>query len=129
MNVIEQAIKIRADMNTIATTLTDEQGIELINLFEPWMLKSYVVGDRTRYGDKLYRCVQAHTSQSDWMPNISPALWTVVSVEEWSQWVQPIGAQDAYNTGDKVTYNDKHWVSIIDANVWEPGVYGWTEQL
>ena len=116
-------------MNTIATTLTDEQGIELINLFEPWMLKSYVVGDRIRYGDKLYRCVQAHTSQSDWMPNILPALWTVVSVEEWSQWVQPIGAQDAYNTGDKVTYNDKHWVSIIDANVWEPGVYGWTEQL
>lgn len=129
MTVIEQAQKIRADMNIIATTLTDEQGIELINLFEPWMLKSYVVGDRIRYGDKLYRCVQAHISQSDWMPNILPALWTVVSVEEWSQWVQPIGAQDAYNTGDKVTYNDKHWVSIIDANVWEPGVYGWTEQL
>ena len=30
-------------------------------------------------------------------------------------------------TGDKVFYNNKNWVSIVDNNVWEPGVYGWEE--
>ena len=47
--------------------------------------------------------------------------------EEWPQWVQPTGAHDAYNTGDKVTYNGKHYQSTINGNVWSPDAYpaGW----
>ena len=51
----------------------------------------------------------------------------MVSLEEWPAWVQPTGAHDAYAKGAKVSHNDKHWISEVDDNTWEPGVYGWTE--
>lgn len=129
MNIIEQARKIRADMNAITATLTDEQGLELIALFEPWALKTYAVGDRVRHGDKLYKCVQAHTAQSDWTPDKVPALWTKIGdpTEEFPEWSQPVGAHDAYAKGDKVSFGGKHWESTVDNNVWQPGVYGWNE--
>jgi hypothetical protein len=127
INIIEQARKIRADMNAVTATLTDEQGLELISLFEPWALKAYAVGDRVRHGDKLYKCVQAHTAQDNWTPDATPALWTPISVEEYPLWVQPTGAQDAYMTGDKVTFEGKRYISVIDNNTWSPTAYpqGW----
>ena len=50
--------------------------------------------------------------------------------EEWPAWVQPTGAHDCYNTGDKVTYNGQHYVSKINGNVWSPDAYpaGWQVQ-
>lgn len=128
MNIIEQARKIRADMNAVTATLTDEQGLELIALFEPWRTDlAYAVGDRVRHGDKLYKCVQAHTAQDNWTPDATPALWTPISVEEYPLWVQPTGAQDAYMTGDKVTFEGKRYTSVIDNNTWSPTAYpqGW----
>lgn len=120
--------KLRELIRQAAESLPDAKALEGVELFEPWEADQYYATDqRIRYGDKLYRCVQTHTSQADWTPDITPALWTEVSVEEWPAWVQPIGAQDAYNEGDKVSHNEKHWVSMTDANVWEPGVYGWEE--
>ena len=80
-----------------------------------------------RFNDDLYRVNQDHTTQDDWTPDITPALFTKVSLDEYPEWVQPTGAQDAYNTGDKCSHNDKHWVSNLDGNVWEPGIYGWSE--
>ena len=47
--------------------------------------------------------------------------------EEWPEWSQPVGAHDAYSKDAKVSHNGKHWISNVDSNVWEPGVYGWTE--
>lgn len=107
--------------------LNDEQAESVTMLFEDWQVSvSYVVGDRRKYDGLLYRCVQAHTSQIGWEPPNVPALWARTSTEEWPEWIQPTGAQDAYNTGDKVTYNGEHWICAIDGNVWAPGVYGWT---
>ncbi len=107
-------------------TLDDETALDVTVLFPEWAVgKDYAADERIRYGEKLYRCVQAHTSQADWTPDVTPALWTPVSIDEWPEWVQPTGAQDAYNTGDKVSHNEAHWVSTMDANIWEPGVYGW----
>lgn len=109
--------------------LDDEQAESVTVLFPDWEDgKAYAVGDRVKYNGLLYRCVQAHTSQSDWTPDAVPALWVRTSTEEWPEWIQPTGAHDAYNKGDKVSHNAKHWVSDIDANVYEPGVYGWTEK-
>ena len=128
MTIIEQAQKIRQDMNTITAGLTDEQGLDLIALFEPWRINTpYIVSDKRRHGNALYRCVQAHTSQAGWTPDATPALWTKISVEEYPQWVQPIGAQDAYMIGDKVTFEGRRYVSVIDSNVWSPSAYpqGW----
>lgn len=110
--------------------LPDEEAETVTDLFPDWEEdKAYAVGDRVKYNSLLYRCVQAHTSQADWTPDVTPALWVRTSTEEWPEWIQPTGAHDAYNTGDKVSHNEKHWISDIDANVYEPGVYGWTEQV
>lgn len=128
MTIIEQARKIRQDMNTVTAGLTDEQALDLATLFMPWKSETaYITGNRVRHGNQLYRCGQAHKSLSDWTPDATPALWTRISVEEFPQWVQPTGAQDAYMIGDKVTHNGKTWTSTINGNVWEPGVYGWQE--
>ena len=105
---------------------TDEQAVLVPNVFPSWKPeKEYKTGDRIQYQGKLYKVITSHTSQEDWIPDKTPALWVAVSIEEYPEWVQPTGAHDAYNIGDKVTHNGKTWVSDVDNNVWEPGVYGW----
>ena len=90
---------------------------------------SYFAGEKVSYKYSFYRCIQNHTSQSDWAPDVAVSLWVEMSdpSEEWPEWKQPAGAHDAYNKGDKVSHNSKHWTSSVDSNVWEPGVYGWDE--
>ena len=123
-----EAVRYRKHMNAVLATITDEMALDTADLFLPWESgKAYVLGDRITYEGVLYKCVQAHTSQDDWTPDVTPALWVRVSVEEWPEWVQPTGAHDAYHTGDKVSHNGKHWISTADSNIWEPGVYGWSE--
>lgn len=125
-----KARHLRKKIESLAETLTDEEGLEFIDLFPNWVVgKSYQIDDRVKYGELLYKCVQAHTSQGNWSPDLTPALWTRVSIEDWPEWVQPTGAQDAYMSGDRVSHNNKHWVSTADNNVWEPGVYGWEEHI
>ena len=126
----EQALRFRHLLEKAAESQTDEDALQSIELFKHWKADEQVsVGDRLQYNGILYKCVQSHTTQSDWTPDITPALWSVVSVEEWPEWVQPVGAQDAYMQGDKVSHNGKHWISAVDNNVWEPSVFGWNEQL
>ncbi len=83
----------------------------------------------TQYGGRLYKCLQGHTSGEGWQPDTAPSLWVQIAdpAEEWPAWSQPIGAQDAYPLGAKVSHGEKHWLSTADNNVWEPGVYGWEE--
>lgn len=114
-------------------TIDEVTATEHLSAFAPWEPSvAYTIGQLRVYpaeGErKLYKCVQAHTSQADWTPDVTPALWAKAGdpAEEWPEWSQPIGAQDAYMNGDKVSHNSKHWQSTIDNNVWEPGVYGWT---
>lgn len=112
--------------------LTDEQAELVTNVHPSWEAGViYAVGERIKYDSKLYRCVQAHTSQEGWEPPATPALWVRTAKEgEIPVWVQPTGAQDAYNTGDKVHYpsaTDPVYESLIDANVYSPEAYpqGW----
>ncbi len=119
---------VRAAMDTACTTMTDEQALDTVAMFPTWETgHAYAVSDRVQYGGRLYKCVQAHTAQADWTPDATAALWVVVSVDEWPAWVQPTGAHDAYNRGDKVSYNGKHYVCTMDSNVYAPDVYGWEE--
>lgn len=125
-----RAKQLRALIETLAITLDDATALTGVELFPAWATDTaYAVGDRVQYNGVLYKCVQAHTSQADWMPDATPALWVIVSVEEWPEWIQPTGAHDAYASGAKVSHNGKHWVSALDANTYEPGVYGWTENV
>lgn len=111
--------------------LKDEIAINVPYFFPVWEKDiAYKIGDRRRYKATLYKCTLAHISQADWPPDLAVSLWIRVDEpgEEWPEWIQPTGAQDAYQNGSKVSHNEKHWVSDYDNNVWEPGVYGWTEQ-
>lgn len=126
------AQKVRNAMNAAGAQLDDAAALDAMAIYPTWEIgAAYATNDRRRYGANLYKCVQAHTSQADWTPDAVPALWVKVSVEEWPEWVQPTGAHDAYNTGDKVTYNGKRYVSLIDANVYSPDDYpaAWEEQV
>lgn len=121
-----KAKQLRQLIEQLAVTLDDETALTGVELFPMWEAgTTYAVDDRAQHGGTLYKCVQAHTSQTDWMPSTTPALWKTVSVDEYPEWVQPTGAHDAYNIGDKVTYNGQHYVCTSNANVYAPDVYGW----
>lgn len=127
----------REDAAAIAFVVLAESGqiddvtaSEQAALFAEWSPNiAYTVGQLRQYNGALYRCVQAHTSQTGWEPDVTASLWAVTSdpAEEWPDWSQPLGSHDAYSAGAKVTHNEKHWISSVDSNVWEPGVYGWDE--
>lgn len=113
-----------------AKSLSDADAFGGKELFDFWTVDTaYAVGDRRRYGEELYKCLTAHTSQSTWTPPDSPSLWVRIDdpSQEWPEWVQPQGGTDAYPMGAKVSHNDNHWISDYDNNVWEPGVFGWHE--
>lgn len=135
-DIPDDVIKQQQFNNAIAilaqATLDDTAAEAAAVLFPEWSGDGvqYSKDDRVRYNERLAKCLQPHTSQPDWAPGVAPSLWVWVSDPgvEWPAWVQPVGAHDAYNTGAKVSHNGKHWISTSDGNVWEPGVYGWTEQ-
>lgn len=124
--------KLRALVVKAAASLTDSDALTGIELFDPWAAGiEYPAGVRIRYNGKLYRVEQQHTSQTDWTPDITPALYTEVAEPGVIPvWRQPTGAQDAYMIGDKVHYpaeNDPVYISTLDYNVYAPDVTGWQE--
>jgi len=131
----KRALALRAKIEQASASLPDEDALEAVELFPAYAVgTAYIVGVRVRYGGKLYRCEQAHTSQEGWEPDKTPALWTEVAKPgEIPVWRQPTGAQDAYDLGDRVRYPDEAgaiWISTYDGkNVWEPGVYGWDKEI
>ena len=113
-------------IDNVIKNLDDKTALEVIDLYDEWEIgKAYEKDFRLRYEDVLYKVLQNHTSQSDWTPDTAVSLYVKVSIEEFPEWVQPQGSHDAYMTGDKVTHNEQRWISKMDANVYEPGVYGW----
>lgn len=127
-----KARQLRALIERGAATFDDETALTGIELFPLWKSNTaYSIDERIRYADKLYRCVQAHTSQAAWIPPDTPALWTEVAKPgEIPVWKQPTGAQDAYMKGDKVWYPERNttvYESLIDNNVYSPEAYpaGW----
>lgn len=125
-----KALKLRELIVKAALSLSDSDAFYGAELFDAWQPDTeYGVGDRRREGDTLYKCLQAHTSQSTWKPSVSPSLWARIDdpSQEWPEWVQPTGGTDAYAAGAKVSHGGKHWISDYDNNVWEPGVFGWHE--
>ena len=128
----EHALKLRSMIEKASVSLPDEDALEAVELFPAWQADTdYAADVRLRYGEKLYRCVQSHTSQTEWTPDVTPALWTEVAKPgEIPVWKQPTGAQDAYMIGDRVHYptaDDPVYESLIDNNVYSPEAYpaGW----
>lgn len=117
----KEAEAYRTKIETAAESQNDAEALESIELFKKWEAGMDVTaGQRYQHIGKLWRVVQTHTTQADWEPQNTPALWIEVSLDEWPEWVKPTGAQDAYNQGDKVTFEGQHYISLIDGNVWSP---------
>ena len=134
MTLIEKARELRKILEkamTAAQSLTDAEAITATCLHPKWSGDSvqYTAGQRVQDDGILYTVLQAHTSQPDWKPTAAPSLFAKVLIPDPTvipEWEQP-ESTNPYAKGDKVTHNGKTWVSDIDGNVWEPGVYGWTE--
>ena len=137
MNRMQAAEQFRKALQMFAMSLEDEKAMEVATIYDPWEIgKSYNVGEFLSYGvngvgdPQLYKVVQSHTSQADWRPDITPALYVAIGLDEqgYPIWSQPTGAHDAYNKGDVVDYNGTLYESLIDGNVYSPEVYpaGWT---
>ena len=130
---VNRALQLMAQ----SLNLPDANAMEIADLYEPYAVgKTYPVGYIFKYGvnadgeTQLYSVLQEHTSQENWKPNETPSLYKAVGFTDSgvSIWTQPLGAEDAYMAGDVVEHNGTLWVSTVDSNVWEPGVYGWKQK-
>lgn len=125
-----KARQLRAMIVKASASLDDADALTAVELFPTWKADTaYALDARVRYGETLYKCVQAHTSQSDWTPDVTPNMWTEVAEPGTIPvWRQPTGAQDAYRIGDKVHYPDADgpvYVCTLDYNIYAPDVAGW----
>lgn len=109
---------------------TDLQAFEAPAVYPTWKAEiTYEVGERVLYNDTLYKVLIAHTSQETWAPDVSASLFAKVLIPDVNvipEWEQP-DSTNVYKIGNKVTHNGKTWISTVDNNSWEPGVYGWEE--
>ena len=135
-DIYKLAEQLRRAIQLFTSTLPEEKALEIPGVYPEWSPQTvYDVGDIFSYGvnsigdPQLYKVVQAHTSQADWLPNAVPSLYVAFGLNDagYPVWAQPTGAHDAYNLGDIVDYNGKLYKSVIDGNVWSPDVYpaGW----
>lgn len=142
MNHLQEALEIRKALQLFLSTLDSDTDIEKIlavpSVFPKYEVgKSYKTKDVFSYGEnevgdaQLYQVLQDHTSAEQWTPDTAVSLYKKIGVTEEGhpEWVQPLGASDAYNTGDIVSFNGTLYESTIDANVWSPADYpqGWKE--
>ena len=111
-------------------TVDDNTALRMAEFYPEWAAGvAYTAEYKVQRSGKLWRCLQDHTSQDGWEPESAPSLWAKVLIPDETvvpEWEQP-DSTNPYSAGDKVTHNGKTWVSDIDNNVWEPGVYGWSE--
>ena len=142
MEMIKEMLELRKTLQFFLSTLDADEDkekiLEVPSVFPAFVVgKAYAVKEVFSYGTnevgdpQLYQVLQAHTSSEEWLPDAAPSLYKAIGVTEegYAEWVQPLGASDAYNTGDIVSYNGVLYQSLIDGNVWAPDAYpaGWVE--
>lgn len=129
--LIAKARELRAIIEKAMTetaSLTEAEAISATCLYPKWNGNgvAYVKGQRVQDDGVLYTVLQNHTSQAGWKPTAAPSLFAKVLIPDPSvvpEWEQP-DSTNPYMKGDKVKHNGKTWVSLVDNNVWEPGVTG-----
>ena len=140
MNIMQAALEMRIALQMFVGTLDVETQVDKIlkipSVFPDYKIgKEYKTKDIFSYGTnavgdpQLYQVLQDHTSAAEWTPDTASSLYKKIGVTDdgYPEWVQPLGATDAYNKGDIVSYNGKLYRSTIDGNVWAPDAYpaGW----
>ena len=137
MDKVYKAKQLRRALQMFLESLTDESKMmEVADIYPKYKVNiAYKIGDVFSFGTnvdgetQLYQVLQAHTSAEQWKPNEATSLYKAIGIESDGTrvWTQPVGATDAYALNDVVTHKGKRWKSTVEANVWEPGVYGWEE--
>lgn len=140
MNKIKASLELRKALQLFLEQLDpdvrSEDMLSVSSVFPKYVVgKQYRTKEVFRYGvnavgdPQLYQALQEHISQEQWTPDTALGLYKKIGVTEegYPQWVQPLGASDAYNTGDVVSYKDVLYRSAVDGNVWQPGVHGWEQ--
>ena len=142
MNLTKEFLELRKALQFWLATLDPETQAEMMmevpSAFPKYEIgKAYKIKEVFSYGvnavgdAQLYQVLQEHTSAAEWTPDATSSLYKAIGITEegYPEWVQPLGASDAYNTGDIVSYNDTLYESTIDGNVWAPDAYpaGWKE--
>jgi len=126
---LRMAAVIATRDHVLAGDLSEEELNNLIGIYPDWAVgKKYKTDDIGVYNHKLYKVIQAHTSQIDWTPDSVPALFKLTVPDNViAEWVQPTGSHDAYKKDDLVTFEGDTYRSLIDANTWSPTTYpqGW----
>jgi len=130
MSILARAKALRAQIESNATVMPDEEAVQFVELFPNWSPNgvSYTTDTRVRYNGVLYRVLQDHVSQEEWTPTAAASLFAKVLIPDENvipEWEQP-DSTNPYMAGDTVTHNGQTWTSDVDNNVWEPSVYGWT---
>lgn len=106
MNEQMQQSQMMYAVRAMTVTLTDEQALHCIDLFDEWKTNTkYIVGDRKKYQSKLYKCINEHTSQDSWSPDKTPSLWTVINEENKGTIDDPI----PYSV-NMIVYKDKYYI-------------------
>lgn len=139
-NKITKALELRKALQIFLRMLDPDTAIDDI-LEVPSMFPAYHIGRLYKikeifsYGEnsvgdaQLYQVLQEHTSKAEWTPDTTPSLYKAIGVTDsgFAEWAQPLGASDAYNTGDIVSYKGELYRSTVDGNVWSPEAYpaGW----
>ena len=130
MDIIKRARELRKIIERAAQSLDDDTASITPEIFSPWSGDGviYKAGEKISYNGKTYRVLMDHVSQSDWAPDVAPSLFAEILYDgDIKEWVQP-ESTNPYMKGDKVKHLGKKWESLIDNNVWEPGIPG-TETL
>ena len=144
MNLIDQAKEFRQEIEAtkratgrliLKSDISQEELKDLMSVYPTFEIgKALKVGEIVRYKEVLYEVIQAHTTQGDWTPDKTPALFKVYEVKKDSQgnevvaeFKKPTGAHDTYKKGDKVQYKGNIYESLIDNNAYSPEEYaqGW----
>lgn len=134
--MLELRKAIQLFLGTLDADVDTEKILAVASVFPKYEVgKAYKKKDVFSYGEnsvgdaQLYQVLQSHTSAEEWTPDTATSLYKKIGITKdgYPEWVQPLGASDAYNTGDIVSYHGTLYKSTIDGNVWSPVDYpqGW----
>ena len=105
-----KAKQLRQLIEQLAVTLDDETALTGVELFPIWTIdRAYAVGDKVQRNGKLWRCMQAHTSQTGWEPENAVSLWTEICESHAGTFEDPIpySGNMALESGKYYSQNSK----------------------
>jgi hypothetical protein len=121
--VAQPSVRHMVDVLVREDMMTAQEIADMAGMYPPWQVGESVATDDLRaYDGMLWRVVQGHTTQADWTPDVARSLWVrAVAPDVTPEWVQPLGAHDAWSKGAVVTHEGALYESQVAANVWAPG--------